>query len=157
MIGRRDSFAPAGRRCHRSRLVDVDETGTRLDEAGLATLLAVGVMLLTLVAGAVAVGLGELVAARAATSSAADLAALAGAAAITDGAAPACAAARRTATRNDTTLTACDVIGMDVEVSVQRAAPSIVRAAARVAGRSAPALLVTARAGQAEAIAPRLG
>lgn len=126
------------------------------EERGLATLLTTSVILLTLVAGAVSIGLGELVAARAAASSAADLAALAGAAAITDGAASACDAARRVATRNAATLTSCQVNGMDVYITVQRRAPSIVGAAARLAGQSAPALVVTARAGQGEAITRQL-
>lgn len=150
--------------CHRGlrlrvrfRWLTVDTTRAPVRDAGVATLLAVAVMLLTMVAGAVSVGMGELVAARAGASSAADLAALAGAAAITQGTAPACVAARRVAAQNDTALIACEVTGMDVEVTVQRRAPSIVRAAARVAGRSAPALRVSARAGQAEAIVSRLG
>lgn len=145
-----DAWGPA-------RRSDAAATGALVADSGAATLLAVAVMLLTVVAGAVSVGLGELVAARAQASSAADLAALAGAAAIGEGPAPACGAARRAAARNDTTLITCDVTGFDVEVTVRRRAPSIIRAAAHIGGRSAPELTVSARAGQRDDIVARSG
>lgn len=107
-------------------------------------------MLAIIVAGGLAIALGELAAARAALSSAADLAALAGALDAKLGPAAACSAARRSAARNAAKLNSCALVGQDIEVTVQRRSPTIIQLSARLAGRPAPLLLARARAGPSD-------
>ena len=91
---------------------------TTADERGSGTLLMVAVMLVVTVVGlTVSVGLGYVVGAHR-VRVAADLAALSGAAAVHMGE-DACAAARRIAMRNNARLTACTVLGDQIEFLVQ--------------------------------------
>lgn len=89
-------------------------SGSRRDERGIATVLALGLVVVLLVATMIGVGVVRVVAARHVAAAAADLGALAGAAAVGRG--QPCAAAARTVRANDAELVSCRVSGAEVVV-----------------------------------------
>lgn len=91
----------------------------RLDREtrGSATVLAVVLLVVLGLAGALAAGLGGVLVAKRRAASAADLAALAGAAAVQRGD-PGCAAAAATVRDNRARVVSCQVAGEVVEVEV---------------------------------------
>ena len=95
---------------------------SRRDDRGIATVLALGLVVVLLVATMIGVGVVRVVAARHVAAAAADLGALAGAGAV--GRSPPCAAAGRTVHANDAELVSCWVSGADViVVASARSAP----------------------------------
>lgn len=88
------------------------------DERGSATVLAGFAIVAILVVGLGILQFGSVVAARHRAQSAADLGALAAAGAVVEGDAAACAAAGVVATRMSVDVTACEVDGWDVVVTV---------------------------------------
>jgi len=84
------------------------------DERGIATILALGLVAVLLVATMIGVGVVRVVAARHLAAAAADLGALAGAAAVGRG--QPCAAAAGAVHANDAELVSCRVSGADVVV-----------------------------------------
>ncbi|HET7357196.1 MAG TPA: Rv3654c family TadE-like protein [Nocardioidaceae bacterium] len=90
---------------------------SRRSSRGSATVLAVVMLLVLGLAGALAAGLGGVLVAKRRAASAADLTALAGAAAVQRGD-PGCAAAAAVAQANGARLVTCDVHAEVVEVAV---------------------------------------
>ena len=91
----------------------------RRDDEGAGVVLALGLVAVLVLVGAVGVGVVGLVAAHRQVQAAADLAALAGAEAARSGREP-CAVARRIAAGNRGELRDCRVTGVVVEVEVDR-------------------------------------
>ena len=93
------------------------------DQRGAATVLAVAMTGVLLLAGAAAGVVGAIVVAHRQAQAAADLAALAGASTLAVGGGDACRAASGVATANDAELRSCSVLGSDVLVEVVVAGP----------------------------------
>lgn len=116
--------------------------GLARDE-GVATVAALGLVSVLLVAAFVAVVVGQQASARGQLSSAADIAALAAAQSLDDP----CQAAAESAAANAVTLAECRVEGLDVVLTVTRpAAPLTVRLLGWL-GHAARDLVAVARAG----------
>lgn len=111
----RPAGRPARRRSAARRVAGCEETGR--DEAGVATVVALGLIGVVLLLTLVAVALAAVVGARHRAEAAADLGALAGAVAVRDGG-DGCAAASRVAASNDGRVTSCVVTDRTVEVTV---------------------------------------
>lgn len=90
--------------------------GRRLDDSGSASVWAVGIISLLLVALLLVAFVIDLLAARSRASAAADLAALAGAPGAAASASTACRSAASVATANGATLTGCDVASGEIRV-----------------------------------------
>jgi secretion/DNA translocation related TadE-like protein len=115
---------------------------TRRDR-GAATVWALALMSVVLLAGLVAATVGSLAVTRQRAATVADVAALAGAQAIGDP----CASADASTAANGMALVSCVVDGTDVVVQVSAAAPAVARRLLAMLGRVAPDVTVTARAG----------
>ena len=114
------------------------------DDRGGATVLVLAIGLVTVLVAIASAAVGAAIVARHRAQSAADLAALAGALAAFDGIEVACARAGEIAAGNGGHLTACDLDGLDVVVTVE----------ARPAGLAAMAgyARASARAGPVDAV-----
>jgi secretion/DNA translocation related TadE-like protein len=122
------------------------------DDRGSATVLVLAIGLVTVLVAIAAAAVGGAIVARHRAQTAADLAALAGALDSLDGVEVACARAGEIAAGNGGHLTACDVDGLDVVVTVE-ARPtglSAIGGTARASARAGPVETVDARAGPVE-------
>jgi secretion/DNA translocation related TadE-like protein len=123
------------------------------DDRGGATVLMLAIGLVTVLVAIASAAVGAAIVARHRAQNAADLAALAGALDALDGVEVACARAGEIATQNGGHLTACDVDGLDIVVTVQAwptglaAMAGSAHASAR-AGPVEPAVPGTADVGQ---------
>lgn len=119
-------------------------------DRGSATVMLLAAMALCMVVGMVALAMTEFASARARVSAAADLAALSAAsrALYSDG----CDRASEVARENDAVLRSCHLEGTDAVVAVEGRARGVLARLARMAGKSAPQIVVDARAGQPESV-----
>lgn len=119
-------------------------------DRGSVTVVWLAALLVCLMFGTVAFALTEFASARARVSAAADLAALAAAnrTLFDDG----CERAAAVARANDAEMESCRVDGMDAVVTVAGRARGALDRLARAAGKSAPRIVVEAKAGQPESV-----
>ena len=124
----------------------IDGPATGNGERGSATVVGVGAILALLAVFAVALQLGSAVTTRHRAEAAADLAALAAASNAVAGTTTACARAERVADRMAVQITACEVQGWEVSVSVEAAPPGVLArfGMARATARAGPAAIGTA-------------
>jgi secretion/DNA translocation related TadE-like protein len=115
----------------------------RRDDRGAATVTALALVSVVLVAALVALAVGQQVLVRQQTATAADVAALGAAQATADP----CEVARQLVTANGAQLIGCQSDGVDVVVTAGRAAPPLVRRLFGLLGTTAPGVTATVRAG----------
>ena len=113
------------------------------EDRGAALVWALALVSVILMAGFVALALGQQAVARQQVAAAADVAALG--AAQTDG--DPCSVAQTLATANEVQLIACAIDGVDVVVRVSRPAPPLVVRLFGMVGTRAPDVVGVARAG----------